>query len=323
MGQFYATSSVPGAGKQNFWANAVSSALFPIAPTCVDPLRFDGTLKSWDLNSSSLSFVESDPAIYRREHRHLARDLEEEVLVSFSGMSDLVFTQNGTTLTVAREHFVIQRGHSPYELQQNEVNQILVLKIPISRLNSRLRTIERYTSRVYDAQNGTGGLLLDMLRLMPRRLQGADEVTRAGLITCLVELVALTMEGDDQVLTSRMSSVQAGHLARAERYIRANLTSREMSPESIASACGISARYLHQIFSNSSKSVSQWIRELRLQACEQQLRNSRRKESIAEIAYQWGFGDQAQFSRHFRAYYGCTAQQMRNRGKSAHTLQHV
>ena len=81
----------------------------------------------------------------------------------------------------------------------------------------------------------------------------------------------------------------------------------------VAQACGISVRYLHQVFSTSGTSVSQWVRELRLIACEQQLREARRKESIAEIAYQWGFGDQAQFSRHFRAYFGCTAKQLRTR----------
>jgi AraC-like DNA-binding protein len=158
---------------------------------------------------------------------------------------------------------------------------------------------------------------MDMLRSLPRRAVEADEATRSGLANCVLDLVVLAMECDNRVLGSDLSSVQAGHLARAERFIRLNLPNRELSPELVSSACGISVRYLHQVFSSSGKSVSQWIRELRLQACEQQLRTSRRKESIAEIAYQWGFGDQAQFSRHFRAHFGCTAQQMRAAAKAA------
>ena len=310
----YATSSVDSANKQQFWTESVSNVLFPIASDCANPLAFDGTLNSWYLGPSSLSYVKSDPVVYRRERRHLAQDVEEEILVSFSGLSDLFFTQNDRTLRVGRKQFVIQRGHAPYELQQTGLNEIVTLKLPASLLNQRLRSIDRYASQVYDAESGAGGLLLDMLRLLPGRLAGADEVTRAGLSTCVVELAALTMERDNRVLGSNLSTVQAGHLSRAERYIRTNLANRDLSPELVANACGISVRYLHQVFSGSGKSVGQWVRELRLQACEQQLRNLRRKESIAEIAYQWGFGDQAQFSRHFRTYFGCTARQMRNRG---------
>ena len=308
----YATSAIGSANKQQFWTEAVSNVLFPIAPVCVNPQGFNGTLNGWHVGPSSLSYVKSDPVVYRRERRHLANDVEEEILISFSGLSDLLFTQNDRSLKVGRKQFVIQRGNVPYELRQAELNKIMVLKLPASLLAHRLRSIERYASQVFDASNGAGGLLLDMLRLLPARLIGADEVTRAGLSSCVVELTALTMEGDNRVLGSSLSSVQAGHLSRAERYIRANLADRELSPELVANSCGISVRYLHQVFSSSGKSVGQWIRELRLQACEQQLRNPRRKESIAEIAYQWGFGDQAQFSRHFRSYFGCTARQMRN-----------
>jgi AraC-like DNA-binding protein len=35
------------------------------------------------------------------------------------------------------------------------------------------------------------------------------------------------------------------------------------------------------------------------------------RKSLSEIAYQWGFGDQAQFSRHYRAKYGCTPSEAR------------
>ena len=312
----YATSAIGGANKQQFWTEAVSNVLFPIAPDCGNPLGFNGTLNSWSIGPSSLSYVKSDPVVYRRERRHLLHDAEEEILISFSGLSDLLFTQNDRTLKVGAKQFVIQRGHAPYELRQAELNKIIVLKLPAAILANRLRSIDRYASQVFDARSGAGGLLLDMLRLLPSRLAGADETTRAGFSSCVVELAALTMEGDNRVLGSNLSSVQAGHLSRAERYIRMNLASRELSPELVANACGISVRYLHQVFSGSGKSVGQWIRELRLQACEQQLRNVRRKESIAEIAYQWGFGDQAQFSRHFRAYFGCTARQMRHQAAS-------
>lgn len=313
----YATSSVIGAHRAQFWTDAVSTVLFPMASSCVDPISFDGVLKTWQLSNASLTHVSSGPVSYRRERHHLVHDVEEEVLVSFSGRSELVFTQDDKTLSVGRKQFVVQRGHSPYELRQAEPNEILVLKLPAAMLAQRLRSIDRYSSVAFDADRGTGALLLDMLRALPTRAMEVNEVTRSGISSCLIELLALTMEGDARVMGSELSSVQAGHLVRAERYIRQNLSNRALSPEMVAHNCGISVRYLHQVFSSSGKSVSQWIRELRLLACEQQLRGPRRRDSIAEIAYQWGFGDQAQFSRHFRAYFGCTAKQMRAEARQA------
>lgn len=316
MGHF-TTSSLPSAQKAQFWTDTVSSVLFPMASSCANPAGFDGTLRSWELGGASLCYVKSGPVTYRRERRHLVSDVEEEVLISFSGQTELVFTQNDKTLRCGRKQFVVQRGHAPYELRQAETNEILVMKLPAALLMQRLRSLDRYSSVVFNAESGAGGLLLDLFRSLPRRIVEADEITRRGLTTCLVELLALTMEGDSRVLGSELNSVQAGHLSRAERYIRQNLANRALSPEMVAQACGISVRYLHQVFSTSGMSVSQWVRELRLIACEQQLRESRRKESIAEIAYQWGFGDQAQFSRHFRAYFGCTAKQLRTRSVEA------
>ena len=144
----YATSAIGSANKQQFWTEAVSNVLFPIAPVCVNPQGFNGTLNGWHVGPSSLSYVKSDPVVYRRERRHLANDVEEEILISFSGLSDLLFTQNDRSLKVGRKQFVIQRGNVPYELRQAELNKIMVLKLPASLLAHRLRSIERYASQV-------------------------------------------------------------------------------------------------------------------------------------------------------------------------------
>jgi AraC-like DNA-binding protein len=41
------------------------------------------------------------------------------------------------------------------------------------------------------------------------------------------------------------------------------------------------------------------------------LRNPRRGETVAEIAYRWGFGGHAQFSRHFKSHFGKTPREIR------------
>jgi len=100
-------------------------------------------------------------------------------------------------------------------------------------------------------------------------------------------------------------------LQRIEHYIDRNLCSAELNPQHIAQACGLSVRYLHKLFFSTPYSLGEWIRLKRLEAVYQRLRDPHCHLSIGELAYRWGFSDQAQFSRHFRQHFGCTASEAR------------
>ncbi len=66
----------------------------------------------------------------------------------------------------------------------------------------------------------------------------------------------------------------------------------------------MSTRYLHELFKDTNQTVRSWIREQRLAACRTSLEDPNSVETVAEVAYRWGFSDQTQFSRVFKAYYG-------------------
>jgi AraC-like DNA-binding protein len=50
--------------------------------------------------------------------------------------------------------------------------------------------------------------------------------------------------------------------------------------------------------------------------CDESLRDPLNRKSIAEIAYQWGFGDQGQFGRHYRTHFRCTPSEARGAARS-------
>src|SRR3546814_9783829 len=83
------------------------------------------------------------------------------------------------------------------------------------------------------------------------------------------------------------------------------------SSDLIAGACGISVRYLHELFRDVGASVGQWIKMQRLNACRDALLDPFNRHSIGEIAFHWGFSDQAQFSRSFRAQLGVSPRDLR------------
>ena len=82
----------------------------------------------------------------------------------------------------------------------------------------------------------------------------------------------------------------------------------------IARNCGISIRYLHELFRDTNQTLGAWIRDQRLDACRAALGDRSLTQSVGEIAYHWGFGDQAQFSRVFKAHFGVSPKEYRGGG---------
>ena len=298
--------------KAQYWTDLTSEVMFPNKSVPTDPLRFCGKLTKWDLGDVSLSRFATDPICYLRQGHHIRRDKEEHILVTFSCSSDLHFVQDGLSLTCHKNQYFIEMMHRPYEFTQVDAGEMWVLRVPASLLRWHIRSIEKFAPYTFDGSRGVGGLLFDSLRMLPLRLAEAPTSTHQGLGRNLIELLALSFEGNELILGSQTNSVKKGHLARAERFIRSRLSNQDLTPELIAAECGISTSYLHQLFRSSGTSVGQWMRELRLVACDNALRsNPSRRDGIAEIAYRWGFTNHAKFCRLYKARFGRTPSESR------------
>ncbi len=313
MDAFFSTRDTPQPERSGRWQDMVSATYFPLDLRFRRPDTFSGQLARWQLGQVSLSRLTADALQYRRTARHLANEREEQYLVTVPSLSDVAFMQCERDIRCPPGGFLIERGHEPYEFSHGEANDLWVLKVPGDALLGRLRMPERYCSLSFNADQGAGGLFADLLRLMPNRLPAMSAAERSQIGGQLVDLLILAVAGDERVLTSTGSSVRAGHLARVEHYVRGRLGERNLRPEDIATACGISVRYLHDLFRGSDLSLGEWIRDQRLLACRDALGNAGDRRTIAEIAYDWGFGDQAQLSRQFKARFGMTPRDYRNR----------
>ena len=309
----FSVARIAPADRSRGWSEFVSEIFFPLNASFSAPEQFHGTVENWDMGQISLSCFQSGPLCYDREKHHLRGRTEDHFLITFATESDARFSQGHCDLFCKKNGFFIQRGDLPYQFSHAEDNKLWVLKVPARILKTRIRSLDRYASYTYDSSRGVGALLLDTARAIPGRMeQLSGAITKEGLGRCLMDLLCLALEDDERALGSGMSSVRLGHLARVEQYIRKNLSNHAMTIEDIASSNGISTRYLHQLFNASDTSVGRWIRGVRLEAACRDLRNPRHGETVAEIAYRWGFGDQAQFSRHFKAHFGRTPREVRS-----------
>jgi transcriptional regulator GlxA family with amidase domain len=186
-----------------------------------------------------------------------------------------------------------------------------VLKVTAKALAAHIRAPDRFCSLQFNASGGAGGLFADMLHLIPGRFDAMSEEVRSTVGKQLVDLLVLALKDDERTLTSGASSVREAHLTRIESFVRRHIDDPALDPETIARACGMSTRYLHELFRDTNQTLGSWVREQRLEACAEALRDSGNHQSLAEIAYAQGFSDQAQFSRSFRARYGASPREYR------------
>lgn len=308
------TRGVDQAARSRHWHETIARTYFPLDLSFPQPESFNGELTSWDLGEVSLSRLTSDALLYRRLPKHFREPGPEEFLVTLPAKSELRFTQAGREVRANPGAFFIERSHEPYEFSHAEAADLWVMKLSKDMLGGRVRAPDRFCSLQFDATNGANGLFVDMVHLIPQRYDAMTAETRATVGRQLVDLLALAIQSDDRVLTSGASSVRTAHLARIEAFVRRHIDDPELGPETVAGGCGISLRYLHELLRDTNQTLGQWIRDSRLQAALEDLKNPADRRAIGEIAYARGFTDQAQFSRAFRARFGVTPSEARGRG---------
>ncbi|ALN75576.1 hypothetical protein M673_22800 (plasmid) [Aureimonas sp. AU20] len=305
MRMSYSTNQSPGGQRKQFWQDAVSRTYFPLDIQFRNAQEFAGDLDFWSLGQVSISRNHCDGLLYRRRERHLVSEREESYLITVPDIAEIRFSQDNQDVTCRPGQFLIERSHLPYEFSHRERAALWVMKVPSALLRSRIARPERLATLQFDASRSVGALFVDMVRMTAPRLDEMDEAARDRMGGHLVDLLAMAVEADQRVLSGSRSSVRNAHLHRAEHFIRARLRETDLSPQRIAEGCGISLRYLHQLFEAEGTTVCAHIRTQRLLMCDSLLKDPQNhRRAISEIAYEWGFGDQAQFSRNYRAQFG-------------------
>ncbi len=313
--QSISTADVAPQRRSAFWHEAIASAYFPLDLEFRDAAHFEGALSNWEMGGVSLSRLTSGALQYKRLAHHFRAEREEHFLVTVPAQSEIYFAQGGRDVRCHPGGFILERSHEPYEFSHDDAADLWVLKVEAKALTLRLRAPDRFCSLQFNAADGAGGLFADMLHLIPGRFEGMSREGRDTVGKQLIDLLVLALKNDERTLTAGSSTVREAHLTRIESFARRHLASAELDPETIARACGISTRYLHELFRDTNQTLGSWIRDQRLAAARESLGDRSDKRSLAEIAYAHGFGDQAQFSRSFKAQFGLAPKDYRQQPK--------
>lgn len=302
----FSTDTVPASDRASAWNAAVSNTYFPLSLHFRDTQRFQGRLSHLSVGRVGLSRLTSEPVNYERRNRHIRSDTQEDYLITIPRSTSVQFQQMGKEVTCDPGGFIIERGDEPYRFMYERPNDLYVLKVAKEDLTDRVRQPDRFCAQVFDATAGSGALFISMVEQSQRHARDAKQDAGRVIGRQMLELLALTIEqSQTHASDAQGSAVRAAHILRIEAFIRQNIKNPRLSPEVIAAGCGISKRYLHDLFKTVNGTVSQFVRDERLRAAKDQLETVP-DIPISEVAYRFGFTDQAQFSRLFKAHFGVT-----------------
>lgn len=296
----HTTDSLPAPDRAAHWHGVIAEAYFPLHLTFRDAARFQGRLDMRSLGDVGLSRLRTEPVQYERQKHHIATTTEEQYLITIPLRAPVEFRQMEREVRCDPGGFLLERGDEPYRFSYGSANDLCVLKVAKSLLAEKLRDPDRFCALVFDGRDGLGGLFTTMVQQVE---QIPTDAAGPVLGRHLIELLALSL--DRSTDAGAGSAVRAAHLRRAQDFVRRNLSHPDLSPGLVADACGISKRYLHELFASVNATVAQHIREQRLIAARDLLQMPN-PGPLADVAYRFGFSDQAQFSRLFKAMFGQT-----------------
>ena len=189
------------------------------------------------------------------------------------------------------------------------VRQVSVL-IPREKLKLYASGIDDVCARRICSRSGLGLLLASHLRALTQVLQVADDETLAGASQATLDMVgaALRPERAGDFKSTLHQTMQG----RIRDYILDHLRDPSLSPGKIADAFRITPRYLHKLFEGTGFTVSEWMLNRRLAACRSALEDPALGHlTVTEIAFGWGFGNAAYFSRAYRRHFNMSPSETR------------
>jgi len=231
-------------------------------------------------------------------------------------------TEDGVVLRSETGHRIIPVGHllllprnGDWSVVFQRDMRAIVLSVTSDALHGRILRKPRFGEPQVVAPVGFADVFSRSLEATARTLEILADVEWASVAQNLVELLstlAQRLSAPTPDTNNNNTATQAAILHRICQTIERRLDDGELSPARVAQAEGISERYLQKLFEGVGDNFTHYVRERRLQRAWADLSNPTEvHRSISEIAYRYGFGDSAHFSRTFRHRFGLPPREFR------------
>ncbi|RAI70846.1 AraC family transcriptional regulator [Pseudomonas fluorescens] len=305
------TDCVKPKERSAYWQEVVSKTFVPLECQLSEPETFQGSIKACQIGDLSVVDVSAHQQTVVRNVRSLSSSNDEYVLVGLGREGRSRFTQEGREANLEAGDFTIYDTRRPYCLQFDGAFRQTVVQIPRNSLKRRVAHLEYLTALPMSRNNPLERMVFDFflgLAALENQLSAPQQVrlSEQGL-----DLLAMALSQRTEGQTAQ-GSQRTTLLFRIKDYVHAHLSNPDLTLTEVSTRFSISPRYISSLFQKEQTSFGRYLLDSRLKHCARDLRDTAlENRQISEIAYRWGFGDMAYFSRVFRARFGQPAREYR------------
>lgn len=302
------TRAVPARDRLEYWHECVRDRFVPLLVSPASE-EVQGRIRFREVAGTRVRRIAGTEHTFQRRDGDIRRGGDpEELNLLFVNRGATVVEQDARTATLAPGDFLFYDSARPFEFRTRGPFDYTIVLMPKGRLGLPDGTDATCTVRPGSARDGLAGAarhLVDSL-VLPEPTggdPGSDLALEESLLAAVSHLVP----------TAPSSKPARVPVALVHALVRRHFRDPDLSPATIAAACGISVSHLHRMLAGEDRTVAALIREERLQAATRLLASpGSRRESIATIGRRCGLPDPAHFSRVFRRRFGLSPREFRD-----------
>ena len=276
-----------------------------VEPRRDEPLRIDATL----VRFPDLGFIQGRRSPLRSEFA----DGSDRLMLNLSGPA--VATQFGREVLIERGDAIALSGSDRGSLTTLRSGRVMTVDFP----RGKLLPLLKQPRSVCATRIPEHSLPLRLLRGYVRAVLGSNGTPASDLpplaIVHIYDLAAMAVgAGHESADIASGRGVRAARLRAIKGDLLAHLVT-DVSLGELAARHGVSPRYVRMLFESEGSTVTEFLREKRLERARAMLLSPRfTGRRIAEVAYEVGFNDLSYFNRSFRRRFGHSPSEARERG---------
>jgi acetamidase/formamidase/AraC-like DNA-binding protein len=293
------TSSIPSTMRPNAWQQGLNSI-----GLCGD----DGEFAAADGN---LAILPSSSGAYLAQIAGGAqglmpqRDKGDGHVVFFTvNQGSASLTTDKGIVPISNAELLVLTRESHWRIDWRCDFEAIFFGVPRSRIQTRLGR-SRIDYPLVLAETASAAAARAALQSLGGHLDHIGQADLNASESALVELVVSAMLSETKSKFGPMTHVQAAHFRRILAAIDTKLSCPSLCIGDVARQERLSLRYVQRLFELRNESFSDYVRRQRLEGSRTDLIDPNHSdESVSDIAWRWGFRNQAHFSRSFSVAFG-------------------
>jgi AraC-like DNA-binding protein len=312
------SEAVPERDQFSSWREACCQHVYAITPEREEHGGFRGSMQARRVGGVDFVDLQCEGHRVSRRAEDIRRAPSDTYYVYHQIGEAAWFLQGGRHVLALRGDIVLADPNVPFSTGASGDFDFRIWRVPRRSLDGYLSRPGRLPMMHLPFNSPECSLVAACLDALAAQGDRIDARIAESVSENLVRVVAMAAGIQPEMRDAGRLALREAARQRALRYVESRFADPELSPSRAAHALGMSVRKLHMLFADTGTTFGAYLVRRRLEQARALLSSTAGAERlIADIALAVGFNDLSTFYRAFRAAWGTTPGELRERIKKS------